>query len=266
MVRIEDLSIINRLKEWNAQQTEDKENSERDGTEGGARGGIENDSAENGNRENDGGETDFLAEIKKELLKDSIFVFTPKGKVIELPQNATAIDFAYAIHSDIGDHCSLAKANGKAVPLSAPLQNTQVVEIQTSPAAHPNRNWLPLVKTAKARNKIRAWLSRHVPETPKEHAERPRPQPKKKAEPDTRPLLTVRVADEKNMLVRFAKCCAPKPPQAIVGFVSRGRGIIIHRAECKSLLHIADFEERRIDTEWDGEATGNGKLKMEKGK
>jgi GTP pyrophosphokinase len=182
------------------------------------------------------------------------------GKVIELPQNATAIDFAYAIHSDIGDHCSLAKANGKAIPLSAPLQNTQVVEIQVSPAAHPTRNWLPLARTAKARNKIRAWLFQHdalaVPETPKEsrdHAEKPRPQPKKKADTETRPLLTVRVADEKNMMVRFAKCCAPKPPQAIVGFVSRGRGIIIHRAECKSLLHIAGFEERRIDAEWDAD-------------
>ncbi|MDR0638843.1 MAG: HD domain-containing protein [Spirochaetaceae bacterium] len=257
VVRIEDLSIINRLKEWNMQRVENEERIGRSGTKG---------SAENDKGENDGGEADFLAEIKKELLKDSIFVFTPMGKVIELPQNATAIDFAYAIHSDIGNHCSMAKANGKAVPLSAPLQNTQVVEIQAAPAAHPNRNWLPLVKTSKARNKIRAWLSQNddfaVPETPKEHTERPRPQPKKKAEPDTRPLLTVRVADEKNMLVRFAKCCAPKPPQAIVGFVSRGRGIIIHRAECKSLLHIADFEERRIDAEWDedaGEARGNKK-------
>jgi GTP pyrophosphokinase len=241
-VRVEDLAIINRLKEWNAQ-----------GTEQGSAGRSIGDSIT-------GGETDFLTEIKKELLKDSIFVFTPMGKVIELPQNATAIDFAYAIHSDIGDHCSLAKANGKAIPLSAPLQNTQIVEIQTSPGAHPNRNWLPLARTAKARNKIRAWLFQHddhaVPETPKEsrdHAERPRPQPKKKADPETRPLLTVRVADEKNMMVRFAKCCSPKPPQSIVGFVSRGRGIIIHRAECKSLLHIADFEERRIDAEWEAD-------------
>jgi GTP pyrophosphokinase len=232
VVRVEDLSIINRLKEWNTQRVE------YDGTTGSG-----------------DAETDFLSEIKKELLKDSIFVFTPMGKVIELPLNATAIDFAYAIHSDIGDHCSLAKANGKAIPLSAPLQNTQVVEIQTSAGAHPNRNWLSLVKTAKARNKIRVWLSQHddpvTVETPKERAERPHPLPKKKAAPETRPLLTVRVADEKNMMVRFAKCCSPKPPQAIVGFVSRGRGIIIHRAECKSLLHIADFEERRIDTEWE---------------
>jgi GTP pyrophosphokinase len=257
VVRVEDLSIINRLKEWNAQQTEDGP--------GGAFLGPVAQGLGVPLRGQEDGEADFLAEIKKELLKDSIFVFTPMGKVVELPQNATAIDFAYAIHSDIGNHCSLAKANGKAIPLSAPLQNTQVVEIQVSPAAHPNRNWLPLVRTAKARNKIRAWLFQHddfaAPETPKEHAERPHPQPKKKAEPETRPLLTVRVADEKNMMVRFAKCCVPKPPQAIVGFVSRGRGIIIHRAECKSLLHIADFEERRIDAEWDA---GNGEAGRKK--
>jgi GTP pyrophosphokinase len=233
-VRIEDLPIMNRLKEWKAHQAEDTGDS--------------------------GAETDFLAEIKKELLKDSIFVFTPLGKVVELPQNATAIDFAYAIHSDIGNHCNLAKVNGKAVSLGAPLQNTQVVEIQTSVNAHPSRNWLALVKTAKARSKIRAWLSLYeeapymaapiaAAEIPKEHA--PHIPPKKKAAPETRHLLTVRVADEKNMLVHFAKCCSPKPPQEIVGFVSRGRGIIIHQAECKGLAHITEFEERRIDAKWE---------------
>jgi GTP pyrophosphokinase len=242
VVRVEDLSIINRLKEWKSKEWNARR-AEEDGHDGAPEGG------------HDGGAADFLSEIKKELLKDSIFVFTPMGKVIELPQNATAIDFAYAIHTDIGDHCNLAKANGKAVPLGAPLQNTQVVEIQTSVNAHPSRNWLSLVKTAKARGKIRAWLSLHeehgTMEAAKEqHTEKPRP-PKKKASPKTRHLLTVRVADEKNMLIRFAKCCSPEPPQAIVGFVSRGRGIIIHRAECKSLLHIAEFEERRIDAEWE---------------
>jgi GTP pyrophosphokinase len=229
--RLEDLSIINRLKDWSAP-----------GAEGGAAGGA-----------------DFLSEIKKELLKDSIFVFTPMGKVIELPRNATAIDFAYAIHSDIGDHCSLAKANGKVIPLHAPLQNTQVVEIQTSVAAHPNRNWLSLVKTARARNRIRVWLARHdeaAVEAPRVYAERPRPPSKKRAAPEARPLLTVRVADETNLLVRFAKCCAPAPPQAIAGFVSRGRGIIIHRADCKNLPHIAGFEERRIDAVWDAHVQG----------
>jgi GTP pyrophosphokinase len=229
VVRVEDLSIINRLKEWNTRQKDDAGR--------------------------DGAEADFLSEIKKELLKDSIFVFTPMGKVIELPQNATAIDFAYAIHTDIGDHCSLAKANGKAVPLGAPLQNTQVVEIQTSVNAHPSRNWLSLVKTAKARTKIRVWLSRHeehvAAEAPKEHAEKPHLPPKKKPVIEPRHLLTVRIGDEKNMLIRFAKCCSPEPPQLIVGFVSRGRGIIIHRADCKNLSHITEFEERHIDAEWD---------------
>jgi GTP pyrophosphokinase len=207
--------------------------------------------------------TSFLAEMKKEILQDSIFVFTPNGKVIELPAGATAIDFAYAIHSDIGDHCSLAKADGKIISLSCSLQNTQVIEIVASVAAHPHINWLNNVKTAKARNKIKQWLSlnddaviaennliakkKKLPQEVTEHTETE----VKITQNKTDTNVQVRVQNQKNMLVRFAKCCNPVLGDDIIGFVSRGRGIIIHCKSCKSIKHIKEFDERKIDTEWE---------------
>ena len=107
--------------------------------------------------------TDFLDEIKRELLRDSIYVFTPKGDIIELPRGSTPIDFAYHIHTEVGNHCQAAKANGSIVPLSAELRNTQVIQIITSTRAHPHVGWLRSVKTSRARSKIRHWLTQENP-------------------------------------------------------------------------------------------------------
>ena len=237
IVTAENISIVNRLKEWkvnegSSEQTEDSYS--------------------------------FLENIKRELLKDSIFVFTPQGKIIELPAGASPIDFAYYIHSEIGDHCNGAKADGSIIPLSAELSNTQVVEILTSPNAHPHINWLKIVKTSKARNKIRSWLQQNddslifeknvvarkkvsAPKTP----EKILPQRVLNEQILETQVLHVRVEDEKNMMIRFARCCHPITGDPIIGYVSRGRGIIIHRKNCGNLIHIADFEERKIDTEWE---------------
>ncbi|MDR1147392.1 MAG: HD domain-containing protein [Spirochaetaceae bacterium] len=204
-----------------------------------------------------------LEEIKKEFLKDSILVFTPQGRVIELPQGATPIDFAYNIHTAIGNHCLAAKADGAIIPLSRPLQNTQIVEILTAQNAHPHSNWARIVKTSKARSKIRAWLAlndaavqhekaaaaKKKQEEHKPHIKEIQPAAPEKTE-QTAPLRVL-VQHEKNMLFRFAKCCNPAPPDEITGYVSRGRGIIIHRKNCPSLPHIAEFEQRRIDAEWE---------------
>ncbi|MDR2182318.1 MAG: HD domain-containing protein [Treponema sp.] len=213
----------------------------------------------------------FLDAIKRELLGDSIYVFTPAGKVIELPAGATPLDFAYRIHSAIGDHCSLARADGAVYPLGAPLKNTQVVEIVTATAAHPTANWLRSVKTSRARNRIRAWLlrndeafardqrkkaetgdGRHGAEQ-KEESESG--EQGAKAEGPQRIIqagvFKVRVEDEKNMLIRFAKCCKPVLGDPIVGYVSRGRGIIIHRVNCPNTAHIPDFAERMIEARWE---------------
>ena len=104
---------------------------------------------------------DFMNSLKEDVLSDTIFVFTPEGDTFELPQGSTAVDFAYHIHTAVGDHCLSAKADDSIIPLNKPLKNTQTVSIQTSPNAHPHLNWLRFVKTTRARSKIRNWLNKH---------------------------------------------------------------------------------------------------------
>jgi GTP pyrophosphokinase len=212
----------------------------------------------------------FLEDIKRDILKDSIYVFTPQGKVIELPAGATPIDFAYSIHTAVGEHCLGAKADGIIIPLGSELGNTQVVEIITSQAAHPHLNWLRLVKTSRARGKIRSWLEQHDPIVIEKNAAAKKKPAAEDAKPAAAPpgeapagtvqqvpvnngasLLHVRVEDEKNMMIRFARCCRPVAGEPIVGYVSRGRGIIVHRKNCRNLSNIPDFEERKIETEWE---------------
>jgi GTP pyrophosphokinase len=244
IVRPVDISIINKLREWRREEGADTLSS-----------------------------ASFLDIIKREFLKDSIYVFTPQGKVIELPDGATAIDFAYNIHSAIGERCVGAKADGAIIPLSQKLRNTQVVEILTSPSAHPHLNWLSFVKTSKARSKIRAWLQQNDSAFITPPAEAAEQRPASKAPPlkmtpssgtplkpaqlaatsvQTNQFLRVKVQDEQNMLVHFARCCSPINGDPIVGYVSRGRGIIIHQQNCSNLAHISDFEERKLTVEWEG--------------
>lgn len=255
---LEELPIVNRLKKWNEFLSEGAE---------------------------------YLDDIKKELLKDSIFVFTPQGDVIELPAGSTAIDFAFAIHSDIGAHCLGAKADGAIIPLDAELKNTQIVEILTSPNAKPNLNWLKLAHTSKAKQKIRALLVQSgqvlaidksivVPKKPEKQekaekeltaAEEARVRAEKGQEPvageavrteieyrNYRPGQELRsdkaglsIDGARNMMIRIAGCCRPATGDPIVGYISRGRGIIIHRADCKTIAAVADFEERRIEVQWE---------------
>jgi len=248
IIKPEDLSIVNRLKDWNSLDM-----------------------------------STFLDDIKQELLKDSIFVFTPQGKVIELPAGSTPIDFAYHIHSAIGDHCAGAKADGNIIPLTAELKNTQVVEILTTQNAHPHVNWLRAVKTAKARSKIRSWLQqndetliidKNIVARKKSNPPTSTPQPTHQTtqaqtsqsttqkfegaiqtviqnQNISKNILQVRVEDERNMMIRFAQCCKPVTGDPIIGYVSRGRGIIVHRSTCKNIHYIPDFEERKIEVEWE---------------
>ena len=258
--RLEDLPIVNRLKQWNEFVSQGAE---------------------------------YLDEIKRELLKDSIFVFTPRGEVIELPAGSTAIDFAFAIHSDVGSHCFGAKADGAIIPLDAELKNTQVVEILTSPLAKPNLNWLKLAHTSKARSKIRAILvqsgqalaiDKSIVVGKKPEKERSEEKGKETAQQEEAKLLAERfvqnttiehgrtevefrtykpqqelrsdkaglsINGQRNMMIRIAGCCTPVTGDAIVGYVSRGRGIIIHRADCKSIKAVADFAQRKIEVRWE---------------
>jgi len=213
--------------------------------------------------------SEFLEEIKREILRDSIYVFTPKGDAVQLPKGSTAIDFAYHIHSEVGNHTSGAKADGNIIPLREPLTNTQVIEILTNPNAKPHVNWLRYARTSRARSKIRNWLNKHdenliinqnIIARKQSETERPHDRPQqgagKTVSSETSQILdqhkvAVRVGDERNMMIRFARCCNPHTGDEIVGYVSRGRGIIIHRQDCRNLQSIDGVSERLIEVEWE---------------
>ena len=244
-----DIDVVNRLKDW-----------KRGDSALGAVQGI------------DTGETSgsWLEEIKREILRDSIYVLTPQGRVIKLPAGATPIDFAYNVHTAIGERCIGAKVNGSIVPLSSELKNTHVVEILTSSSARPHLGWLETAKTSKARSKIRSWLEQNdnpfSTEKTEKAAEKKKPvleAPAVQAAAEKentavqmvlqplKSVLQVRIEDEKNLLVRFARCCNPVTGDSIIGYVSRGRGIIIHRENCSNLANTPEVENRKIDASWE---------------
>ncbi|MCR5291017.1 MAG: RelA/SpoT family protein [Treponema sp.] len=216
----------------------------------------------------------FFNELKNDLLGDEIYVFTPKGDVVQLPAGSTAIDFAYHVHSAIGEKIVGAKADGKIIPLSTPLKNTQIIDIITNPQAHPTANQLPMVHTSKARSKIRAWLNLNDPTfVDKERAakiaaenvanavysqkkQRVRHHPEGfDADVQKKGTGKIRIGNTTNFLVTMAKCCNPKHGDPIVGYVSRGRGITIHKADCLTYQRIRNVESRTLEVEWDEEET-----------
>ena len=214
----------------------------------------------------------YMDEIKNELLKDSIVVFTPQGHVIELPVGSTALDFAYKVHTEIGNHCSGARADGSIISLSKPLENTQIVEILTSPSAHPNQQWLEYVQTNQAKKKIRAWLNKNASPNMPTIAPAPAHADKKPAQPTPMesaksiiPLMqglkfvskdkkgSVIIGQNSNILFDFAKCCNPVHGDEIVAYITRGRGYVIHRKDCPNLRNMPEAEERLVPVEWDSQ-------------
>ena len=256
---------------------------------------------------------EFLEFLKLDLYQDEIFVFTPTGDVIQLPKGATPIDFAFAVHTEVGQHCSGAKVNGKIAPLSRQLRNSETVEILTSPNAKPSRDWLAHVRTGRARHKIRQWLrieenqsSERVGREILEREVRKRRYPKlddaavetaarslnlndgrhlyssvgqgdlnimqalkaifpeQEATPEPpKPTALERLMDRvrgtsrgiriqgaDGLMVRYAQCCQPVPGDTVVGYVTRGRGVSIHRSDCPNLLHLAHEPERRLEIDW----------------
>ena len=210
--------------------------------------------------------------LKNELLGDEIYVFTPKGDVRKLPAGATAIDFAYSIHSAIGEKIIAAKADGKIIPLSKPLANTQIIEIITNPHAHPTENQLKLVKTSKAHQKIHSWLMTNDPTfsekitlqkeaeilaTQSHNNEQKFPQKrrpkagKKEDQPQTIKNCKVLVQGDKNVLYNLAQCCHPHYPDLIVGYVTRSKGVTIHKADCLIYHRIPNKGARVVEVQWD---------------
>jgi GTP diphosphokinase / guanosine-3',5'-bis(diphosphate) 3'-diphosphatase len=269
---------------------------------------------------------EFLESVKIDLFPDEVYVFTPKGELRVLPRGSTPIDFAYAIHSQVGEHCSGARANGQIVPLRYKLKNGDVMEIMTSTQQEPSKDWLEFCVTTRARSRIRAMLraeqrqksvnlgkellesemrdsglsyakfSRNDPEIRRvaEHfghghlddllqdigygklptdkvvatihnnsAPDSVPPPQLKTsrietlvrKMTGRDATGIKVSGIDDVLVRYAKCCNPLPGDGIIGFITRGRGVTIHRRECSKAFDTDP--ERRIDVQWDSKAKVN---------
>ncbi len=209
----------------------------------------------------------FFQNFKNDLLGDEVLVFTPKGEVKKLPLGSNAIDFAYSIHSAIGEKIVGAKANGKIIPLTQPLQNTQIIEILTNPQAHPTEAQLKSVKTTKAKQKIHSWLvandstfeaksntAKIENEASKIIQEEHRKHKKGTGLPqEQKETGKVKVGNTTNFIVTFAKCCNPKYPDPISGYVSTGRGLIIHKANCITFHRIPNIQKRTLEVEWEVE-------------
>jgi guanosine-3',5'-bis(diphosphate) 3'-pyrophosphohydrolase len=291
--------------------------------------------------EGDQDATEFLESLKVDLFEDEVFVFTPKGEVKNLSAGSTPLDFAYAVHTDVGHRCVGAKVNGKIVPLHYQLKSGDIVEIMTAKQERgPSRDWLALVRTSRARNKIRAFLTRESrDDAERSGREQLQDAIRKRGLPPQRiaasPLLAdvtremgFRKADDfyiavgqgkispktvankvfqrlkqgeavagdetearlagvlegrderqrrtqeasdyginvkgvDDVMVRLAKCCRPVPGDAIVGYVSLGRGITIHREDCKNMGALRKSPERFTEVAWEGDNAASYRVELQ---
>src|SRR5947199_295740 len=186
--------------------------------------------------------TEFMQSLKIDLEQDEVFVFTPKGRVITLPTGATPVDFAYAIHTEVGHRCIGARVNSRLVPLDSALQSGDTCEIFTSKVegAGPSRDWTQFVQTPRASSKIRQWFSR-----------------------ERRVDAGVHVEGLDDVMVRLSRCCTPVPGDEIMGFVTRGRGVSVHRTDCANAVSLRSQADRVIEVEWDNDAPGNYTVSVE---
>jgi GTP pyrophosphokinase len=205
---------------------------------------------------------DILASVTRGFAPAHVYVFTPKGEVKELPRGATPLDFAYEIHSGVGNHCVRAKVHNRIVPLTYHLQTGDVVEIITSKNQHPSRAWLDVVVTGKARARIRQRLREigalePVEPKPEHHHQPAPPKPKKKlVEPydvATRQKL-IRIDGASGLTVGFAKCCDPMPGQPVIAYVTLNpAGVSVHREDCKAFRKSPRDASRTLPAFWEGE-------------
>jgi GTP pyrophosphokinase len=272
------------------------------------------------NQENFRDPGEFLENVRIDLFQDEVYVFTPRGEIKTLPNGATAVDFAYMIHTEVGNQCTGAKVNGQLVPLAQPLETGDIIEITTSNNHHPSKDWLKFVKTVKARSKIRHWIKTQEKERSltlgREMLEKAfrkekinfnalaktekleevsahfgfkavddlianvgygkitplqvvrRIVPKHQAEENDESIfnkLIGRVGRKKKLkagvlvkgvddiLIKFGKCCQPVPGDPIVGYITRGFGVTVHRTTCVNALSMNP--DRQIEVEWNQETS-----------
>jgi RelA/SpoT family (p)ppGpp synthetase len=250
--------------------------------------------------QSEGSSEEFLETVKVDLFPDKIYVFTPKGDIMPLPKGATAVDFAYAVHTDIGNRCVAAKIDRSLVPLRTPLENGQTVEIVTSRGAKPNPNWLSFVRSAKARTAIRQHMRRlrttesidlgrrlldrslkdlgsslrkvgkvRMREVLEELGlnntaelfeqiglgERIAPLTARilvgEADGDETSPASLVIAGTEGMVVSYARCCHPIPGDEVMGYLSTGRGIVVHRSNCGNLINFRKQPEKWIAVTWE---------------
>ncbi|EPG68245.1 bifunctional (p)ppGpp synthetase/guanosine-3',5'-bis(diphosphate) 3'-pyrophosphohydrolase [Leptospira wolffii] len=216
---------------------------------------------------------EFLEELKYDLHEDEVFVFTPKGEIIQLPKGATVLDFAFRIHTDVGLHCKGAKINGRMIPLRTELRSGDQVEVVVDKRSKPSPIWLRIVKTPSARQKLRAYFRKLREETHRdleqgaEHAgeltlnaevlEELKKKPAEKAAKHVQHQGQaaegrILVAGLRDIPVRLSGCCSPLPGDQIIGFVTRGRGVSIHKKNCAVALKQREEEQlRQISVDWD---------------
>ena len=195
----------------------------------------------------------YLESLKLDFFKNSIFIFTPKGDVVDLPEGSTPVDFAYAIHTEVGNHCQEAKVNGKLVRLNYQLQNGDVVEIITNKNKGPSRDWLDFVKTNLAKLRIRKWFNPQVEKIPEKKNALPKilsfihiPSRKEKLikKEEAKPFLSL--DGQKGILINTAKCCLPKPGDKVCGYITKNRGVSVHKIECRNFQKIKEKWPKRI--------------------
>ncbi|TEB13085.1 GTP pyrophosphokinase [Pelotomaculum sp. FP] len=279
---------------------------------------------------------EFMENLKIDLFSDTVFVFSPKGDVVELPAGSVPLDFAYRIHTDVGHRCVGAKINGRIVPLDYVLKNGDIVEILTSKNSFPKRDWLNIAKTSQSKTKIRQWFKKEQREenilkgkeilereVKKQGIESDLPKPEKIIEAGKKfslftlddiyaaigdgaitvnsvlskiraeeaklekkgllaeevqnikndvkpaagwgkPMQGIRVKGIDNILIRLSHCCNPVPGDPITGYITRGRGISIHRNDCMNLINYQRQEgERLVEVAWDQEFTEPFQVKLE---
>jgi len=207
---------------------------------------------------------EVLEHFKIDLFKDEIFVYTPRGEVVSLPGGSTPLDFAFAVHTDVGIHCLGAKVNGNMAPLQYKLKSGETVEIITSANQKPAIDWVNFVCTPRAYTKIKRWFKNSMREQSQKLGEMIIHDAFRKILDKASPFENgVRVQGLDNVLVHLAKCCHPVSGDRILGFITKGNGVIVHRSSCKNILKLMENSEGNLEGYWDLERDKNFLVRLQ---